>query len=513
MARIVTKKEFRENIRPLIKADNKNIALCHGVFDLVHPGHMDHFEQASKMADVLVVSITAAKYVRKGPDRPYFNDNQRLKFLANIDFIDYVMLSEGYTVDDIVEAVEPDFYVKGSEYADENADVTANMKPERELVEKHGGKVAYTGGDVFSSTKLINRGMSALPEDVIAYMEKFKEKYSMQDILNYADQARKLRVLVIGDVIIDRYTFCTVQGLMSKNTAYSARESKTEDYLGGSVAVARHISGFCNDVTLMSVIGNEDGMMEQIQNGCKEHKSLKLNLIQSREFPTIVKHRYVSENKKREEYEKVFVSNNIPMNPRIDRVSHNELKNRLQETLDTFDAVFVCDFGHGLLDDDLMDVLQDNSKFLILNCQTNSSNYGLNNITKYHKADAISLDQKELKLAFPQYAEDECKGIDALIKTLQAKFVWLTRGSDGALGAAGLARSICPAFTNKVSDTIGAGDAFYSIAGLFTASGAEMEITTMIGNIAGAIGTNIVGNKSSVGRADVLKFAGTMMNV
>ncbi len=513
MAEIVTKKEFYENIRPHIKAENKTIALCHGVFDLVHPGHMEHFEQASKIADVLVVSITAAKYVRKGPDRPYFNDSQRLKFLANIDYIDYVMLSEGYTVDDIVEVVEPDYYVKGAEYADENADVTANMKPERELVEKHGGKVVYTGGDVFSSTKLINRGMSALPEDVIAYMEKFKEKFSMQDVLHYAAKARTLKVLVIGDVIIDRYTFCTVQGLMSKNTAYSARESKTEDYLGGSIAVARHISGFCDDVTLMSVIGDEKGMLELIQDGCKDYKSLKLNLIQSREFPTIIKHRYVSENKKREEYEKVFVSNNIPMNPKIDKASHDKLKKVLQETLDTFDAVFVCDFGHGLLDDDLMNILQEKAKYLILNCQTNSSNYGLNNITKYHRADAIALDQKELKLAFPQYADDECKGIDVLIKTLKAKVVWLTRGSEGALGATEINRAICPAFTNRVSDTIGAGDAFYSIAGLFAAVDAELEITTMIGNIAGAIGTNIVGNKSSVGRADVLKFAGTMMNV
>ena len=106
----------RENIGEIIEKQKKNgkkIILCHGVFDLVHPGHLFHFEEAKKMGDILVVSITASKYVRKGPGRPYFDDEMRLKFLSAIACIDYVMLSESYTVDDIIELVEPDLYVKG----------------------------------------------------------------------------------------------------------------------------------------------------------------------------------------------------------------------------------------------------------------------------------------------------------------------------------------------------------------------------------------------------------------
>ena len=116
MGRIVTREEYREKIKQKLKQENKKVVLCHGVFDLVHPGHIIHFEQAKSMGDVLVVSITSEKYVRKGPGRPYFNDEMRMKFLEAIEYIDYVMLSEGYTVDDIVECVEPDIYVKGEEY-------------------------------------------------------------------------------------------------------------------------------------------------------------------------------------------------------------------------------------------------------------------------------------------------------------------------------------------------------------------------------------------------------------
>ena len=69
MNKVVSKERFSTEVKPKLKTEGKTIALCHGVFDLIHPGHVIHLEQAKHMADVLVVSITAAKYVRKGPDR------------------------------------------------------------------------------------------------------------------------------------------------------------------------------------------------------------------------------------------------------------------------------------------------------------------------------------------------------------------------------------------------------------------------------------------------------------
>lgn len=155
MGKIVTKCEIRI-IREQLRAEGKKVALCHGVFDLIHPGHIVHFEQAKKMGDVLVVSITSEKFVRKGPGRPYFNDEMRMKFLEAIEYIDYVMLSEGYTVDDIVEVVEPDIYVKGEEYKRAKDDITGKISEEQAIVEQHGGKIQFTSGQVFSSTKLIN---------------------------------------------------------------------------------------------------------------------------------------------------------------------------------------------------------------------------------------------------------------------------------------------------------------------------------------------------------------------
>lgn len=498
------------SIRPMLKRDNKVVALCHGVFDVVHPGHIIHLEQAKGMGDVLVVSITAAKYVRKGPGRPYFNDDMRMKFLEALECVDYVMLSEGYTVDDIVESVEPDIYVKGEEYARAEDDLTGKINEERALVEKHGGRIQYTTGQTYSSTKLINTVMAGLPEDVIQYAENFKRVYSMEMVREFAEKAATLKILVVGDVIIDKYTYCKVQGLMSKDTGYSARISNSEEYLGGAIAVARHLASFSGHVTLLSMIGDESDIKERLDRELSEQ--MELQLFVDDKFPTIIKHRYLTRNEKREEYRKVLAVNNIPERQRYGETTRKRFFDKLEESIADYDAVFLCDFGHGLVDEMTMKLIQEKAVFLVLNCQTNSTNKGMNIITKYDRADAFALDQQELKLAFPMYADDEKYAFKKISEHLHGNG-WLTRGALGAYGIESGEIYECPAFTLTVKDTVGAGDAFLAVAGLFAALHAPVEIGTFVGNIAGALGANIVGNKEAVEKVNVLKYANTLLNV
>ncbi len=508
--KIVSKHEFMTEIGPELRSIGKKTALCHGVFDLVHPGHIIHLEQAKAMADILVVSITAAEYVRKGPGRPYFDDEMRMKTLASLECVDYVMLSEGYTVDDIVECVEPDIYVKGEEYARAEDDITGKISEEKALVEKHGGRIEYTTGQTFSSTNLINTALAGLSDEVRCYMENFTTRYSMEDIRTFAARTENLKVLVVGDIIIDKYTYCDVQGLMSKDMGYSARIQNSEEYLGGSVAIARHLSSFNKHVTLLSVMGEDEEIRRRILEELSG--SMQINLLHSAQFPTIVKHRYLTRNAKREEYRKVLAVNNIPEKMEYEKEIRESFMAKLREELDACDAVFLCDFGHGLIDAETIKLIQEKAKYLVLNCQTNSSNHGLNIITKYTRADVFVVDQRELKLAFPVYASDEKAGLRRLAEHLHGNG-WLTRGSLGAYGIGQGKIEECPAFTLTVKDTVGAGDAFFSAAGLYAAAGAPIEAGTFIGNIAGALAANIVGNKESIEKVNVLKYANTLMNV
>lgn len=508
MKKIITKNntEIIENL----KQQGKKIILCHGVFDLVHPGHIIHFQEAKKLGDVLVVSVTAAKYVRKGPGRPYFDDEMRLKFLSAIECIDYVMLSENYTVDDIVEAVKPDLYVKGKEYAKPEDDLTGKIDKEAALVRQYGGDMAYTQGQVFSSTRLINHALPALSQDVKEFMQDFSTKYMLADIKNYIEKMKDLKVLVIGDVIVDEYTYCSVQGLMSKDMGYSARYKYSEQYLGGSLAVAKHLASFNENVVLMGIVGMEKAIHSRILDELSN--KMRVDLTYSEVFETIVKRRYVTLNEKREEINKIFAINNLPTPMVIDEESMSKFKTNLKEKIGSFDVAILCDFGHGLIDHEVMEILQDKAKFLAVNCQTNSSNYGKNIITKYHRADVFALDQKELSLAFSDYRESEEKNLIKLAEHFHSHG-WLTQGSQGATDIENGILHKCPAFTLKVKDTIGAGDAFFSLASLAVAAGAPIEVGTFVGNIAGALAANIVGNKESVEKVNVLKYASTLLNI
>lgn len=510
MNKIISQEDFRLNIRSKLKSEGKTIALCHGVFDLLHPGHIIHLEQAKEMADVLVVSITASKYVRKGPGRPYFDEKMRMKVLAALECVDYVMVSEGYTVDDIIKCVEPDIYVKGEEYAKAEEDITGKIIEEKALVEKHGGILRFTTGEVFSSTKLINTAMSGLSDEVRNYMLDFKTRHNMKEIRKYIETISKLKVLVIGDVIIDKYTYCDVQGMMSKDMGYSARLSHSEEYLGGAVAIARHLATFSDNVTLMSIIGDEEKMRLRFSQEMAD--SVHLELSYSSSFPTIVKHRYLTRNEKREEYKKIFAINNIPEKMRYEEEIYRGFKELLREKICGYDVVFLCDFGHGLIDREIIGIVEKEAGYLALNCQTNSTNKGLNIITKYNRADAFTLDQQELKLAFPECSMEEQIGLQRLSEHLKGNG-WLTRGSLGAYGICEGKIQECPAFALNVKDTVGAGDAFFAVAGIFAAAGAPTEVGTFVGNIGGALGANIIGNRDAVEKVNVLKYASTLFNV
>ena len=185
---------------------------------------------------------------------------------------------------------------------------------------------------------------------------------------------------------------------------------------------------------------------------------------------------------------------------------------KLKEIIESYDVVFLCDFGHGLIDENVMNIIQEKAKYLVLNCQTNSSNHGMNIITKYHRADVFTLDQQEINLAYPSYSDDDEAKLRKLEKHLNG-IGWLTRGALGAMQTDHGDVQECPAFTLSVKDTIGAGDAFFALAGIFAAAGAPAKVGTFMGNIGGALGANIVGNREHVEKVNALKFASTLLNV
>ena len=130
------------------------VGLCHGCFDIVHPGHIYHFKRASTMVDRLFVSITADNFVSKGPDRPVFTDCKRAEFVASIRYCDHVIVNNTPTAEYMIKALRPDVYFKGADYSD-SSDV--RLRAERDMVESAGGRLVLTDDRIFDSTSRIAR--------------------------------------------------------------------------------------------------------------------------------------------------------------------------------------------------------------------------------------------------------------------------------------------------------------------------------------------------------------------
>ena len=138
---------------------NKKIVLVHGVFDLVHLGHIQYFNEAKKHGDILVVSLTADKFVKKGINKPHYDQYQRSKVLSSLSIVDYLTISDDFHASKVIQILKPNYYVKGPDYAKKEGDVAGNLKTELSVLKKNKGKFLTTSGEQFSSSKLINASL------------------------------------------------------------------------------------------------------------------------------------------------------------------------------------------------------------------------------------------------------------------------------------------------------------------------------------------------------------------
>lgn len=493
-----------------IRSKGKKIVQCHGTFDLLHPGHIIHFQEAKALGDILVVTITDEQHVNKGPRRPYFNDQLRSQSLAALSFVDYVVLVPYPAAEEAIECVRPDVYCKGMEYKKDETDVTGNIHNDRKAVEQVGGEMAYVGSVVFSSTRLLNNHFDAHAPQTKNFCMKVAQEFNKARFREVVEQFKDLKVLVLGDIIFDRYSSVSVQGLTSKNRILSSRFLSEETQAGGALAVFRHLKEFTSNVKIASLLGTEHRIERLVAKYVQPDED---EILKIPHFTSIIKQRFIEPHSKEKEISKLFSVNIIDSH-------HPEIKiqklliDRIRHLTEWADLILVMDFGHGVMQPLVRDFIQENAKFLAVNCQTNSNNYGFNIINRqYKRADSFSLDQAEISLACGKKEIDFAKELKALQYFFGSKYAWLTRGGSETIGIIPEESIVtCPAFESKVIDNIGAGDAFCSLASLAAVKGLSLNTSTFMGQLAGSLAVRIVGNTDSIKKDRFLKGAEAMLN-
>lgn len=493
-----------------LRSKGKKIVQCHGTFDLLHPGHIVHFEEAKALGDILVVTVTGEKYVNKGPGRPYFNDELRVKYLSSLEYIDYVVVVPFPAAREAIECVRPHIYCKGKEYKNPKIDVTGNIYDDIQTVERLGAQVHYVGSVVFSSTKLLNNHFEVHSPGIKTFCKKLAVKYTPNQFRETVDGFRDLKVLIIGDIIFDRYSSVKVQGLTSKNRIISTRFLSEETQAGGALAVFRHVKQFTPNIKLISLVGTEEWVETAL---AKYMSSDEEEIIRSSDFTTIVKQRFVEPLSEGKELSKLF-SINVIEEQYLNEKMLSLVCDIIDSCIKDYDLVMVMDFGHGFMQERVRELVQKKAPFLALNCQTNSYNHGFNIIDKqYHRTDSFSLDETELTLACGRRNIDFSEELKKMHHKLSASYGWLTRGGTDTIGIKiGEPKCECMPFEQAVVDTVGAGDAFCSVTSLAAVKGLPIDLSTFMGQLAGAQAVRIIGNADSIKKDKFLKGGMTLLS-
>lgn len=502
--KIKTLPELNDLVRSF-KSQHKTIVHCHGVFDLLHPGHIKHLQAAKREGDVLIVTITRDEHVGKGPGRPVFNHYVRAESLAALEIVDCVAINEGTTAVEAIRAIRPDIYVKGSDYADRAKDVSGNIVTEELAVVSAGGRIHFTDEPTFSSSHLINNYVNVFPPATNDWLKAFRKKHTVEEILGHVRATASLKVLIVGEAIIDEYVFCDGLGKSSKDPILAFQYRSTESQAGGSLAVANHLAAFCDQVGLLTMIGDEDGREEYIRKALRPN--VQATFIKDGRRPTIHKRRFVDTHTNARMFE-LYVMDDQP----LDGEPEKALAAAMGEAMAGYDLVVVADYGHGMLNPKTIELMCREAPFLAINVQANAGNRGFNTISKYARADYVCLAGHEVALETRMRHADLSELVLEVTKRIECPRFTVTLGKEGILHYAKDAGfTNVPALATRVADRVGAGDAVLALTSTLVAQQVPWDIVGFLGNLAGAQMVADLGNRVNLDARVLAKHIASLM--
>ncbi len=491
--KIKTREELAELVGP--RPREQKVIMCHGVFDVVHPGHMRHLIYAKGKADILVASLTADRHIEKGLYRPHIPQEIRAANLAAFEVVDYVLIDKNPKPLENIAFLEPDCFAKGFEYVAEQNPKTAE---EQDVVEAYGGEIIFTPGDiVYSSSNLIEMAPPELKiQKLLSVMER--EDLTFDSLRETVGAMAGKTVHVVGDTIVDSLTQCAMIGGQTKTPTMSVLYQDKIDYIGGAGVVAKHLRAAGADVVFSTVLG-EDDLKDFVLEGLRDD-GVEVRPIIDEHRPTTNKNAIVVGG-----YRLL----------KIDTLDNSTITDTVRDGLGEAiagvkaDAVVFSDFRHGIFNRRTIPALVEaipEGAFRVADSQV-ASRWG--NITEFRGFDLITPNEREARFALA----DQDSGIRPLASRLydaaDCKSLVLKLGERGVLACTSSDHEaldsffIVDSFVDRVVDAVGAGDALLAYATLSSLVSASPVAATILGSIAAACECQLDGN-IPVASSDIL---------
>jgi cytidyltransferase-like protein len=463
------------------------VIMCHGVFDVVHPGHLRHLVYAKSKADVLIASITADVHITKGQYRPHVPQDLRALNLAALEIVDYVTIDPNPTPLSNIAEIQPDFFAKGYEYVADG--LPPKTGQEAEVVRGYGGEIIFTPGDiVYSSSKLIELAPPSIKmEKLISMMHA--ERLSWTDLGRALDSLKGKLVHVLGDTIVDSYTQTACIGGQTKTPTMSVLFERKIDYIGGAGIVAKHMRAAGADVVFSTVLGT-DPLGDFVLEGLAKD-GIECRAVRDATRPTTNKNAIVAGGYRL-----------VKIDTLDNRSISDEIVSQFGTNLQTVraDAVVMSDFRHGIFNLRTIPTLINaipKGAYKVADSQV-ATRWG--NIIDFKGFDLITPNEREARFALADQESGVRPLASAIYDAAQCKTLILKLGDRGVLTCRSSDHErldsffVVDSFVDTLIDAVGAGDALLAYSTLSMLSTNSVAIATILGSMAAACECEVDGN-------------------
>lgn len=485
-------------IREALRAQGRTLVHCHGCFDIVHPGHIRHLRQARSLGDRLLVSVTGDAAIQKGTGRPLIPEELRAEGLASLDCVDLVYIEPAATAVNLLAEVRPDVYVKGREYELNN---DPRFLEERSTVERGGGRVVFSSGDVvFSSTALI----AAMEQTADPFHRRLAElaerpELSPQSLYSLMARFRGQKVLVVGESIIDTYILCDQPRVASESPVLTLRPLEARHYDGGAAIVARHLAALGARPTLVTPLPDSSDAVDFRERLRAEGIEVRALAVRS---PIPEKQRFLVGSQKVMKLDLIE-----PM--LLDMTSQDrliELATTAAQEHGPEGGAIIADFGLGLFSSTSMVRLCDALRPLCA-IMTGDVSGPRSNLLSMRRMDLLCPSESELRESLRLHSEGLPLAAWRLLEATDSTAAAITMGAEGVIGFSRLpdadsgdqwkqrvSGEHVPALAGTPFDPLGCGDAFLASATLSLLAQSSVLTATLVGAAAAAVEVQRLGN-------------------
>jgi rfaE bifunctional protein kinase chain/domain len=485
----ITKKALTVNTQKIVldirvsAGENKKIVFVSGNFNIVHPGHLRLLNYASEVGDYLVVGVH-----KDGHDGVFIPVETRIAGVQAISRVNKAIVLQE-SPEEFITALQPDIVVKGKEHE-------SNNNAEQESILNYGGKLLFSSGESkFSSMDLLQRELLEFNYATIRKPTEYITRHDIQTkklellVKRFSD----LRVVVIGDLIVDEYVTCDPLGMSQEDPTIVVTPIKNDMFVGGAGIVAAHARGMNACVDFFSVTGN-DNAADFAERSLKEY-GVNTNLIRDENRITTLKQRYRARGK-------TLLRVNKLTNQDISRTQANELLNRLNSVVSKANLLIFADFNYGCLPQYLVDAISEICRLhkvsMVADSQSSSQ---VGNVSRFKNMLLITPTEHEARLATRDSGSGLVVLAEILRKTAKAKHIFITLGEEGLLihSPEDMNNEICTdqlsALNKAPKDVSGAGDCMLTCSALTLIAGGTVWQAAYLGSIAAACQVGRIGNK------------------